>query len=117
MAKQGTRFKIRYLSICLALVLVVPVSYSHQSTPVTESTSITEITKDNRLNRYYVKYQKGGERTATALVKKHDLAIVDVIPTRNILIVFADKQSIQKLVENTVIEYVELEPIRSFYSQ
>jgi len=117
MAKQGTRFKIRYLSICLALVLVVPVSYSHQSTPVTESTNITDITKENRLNRYYVKYQKGGEDAATALVKKHELAIVDVIPTRNILIVFANKQSIQALVKNTVIEYVELEPIRSFYSQ
>ena len=117
MAQQGVRFQLRYVSICWALILVVPVSYSHQSTPVTESTSITEITKDDRLNRYYVKYQKGGEGAATALVKKHDLAIVDVIPTRNILIVFADKQSIQKLVKNTVIEYVELEPIRSFYSQ
>ena len=69
------------------------------------------------MNLYYVKYKKGGEGAAIALVKKHALAIVDVIPTRNILIVFADKQSIQKLVKNTVIEYVELEPIRSFYSQ
>lgn len=117
MVKQGDRFKIQYLSIYLALVLVAPMSYSHQSTPVTESTNITEITKDNRLNRYYVKYQKGSEGAATALVNKHDLTIVDVIPTRNILIVFANKQSIQKLVKNTVIEYVELEPIRSFYSQ
>lgn len=117
MAKQGTRFKIRYLSIGLALVLVVPMSYSHQSTPVTESTNITDMTKENRLNRYYVKYQKGSEGAATTLVKKHELAIIDVIPTRNILIVFASKQSIQELLQNTVIEYVELEPIRRFYSQ
>ncbi|MFT7681987.1 MAG: RAB protein geranylgeranyltransferase component A [Moritella dasanensis] len=117
MAKQGTRFKIRYLSIFLVLLFVVPVSYSHQSPPVTESTNITDLTKENRLNRYYVKYQKGGEGVATALVKEHEIAIVDVIPTRNILIVFASKQSIQELVQNAVIEYVELEPVRSFYSQ
>ena len=117
MAKQGVRFQLRYVGIFLALVLVVPVSYSHHSTQMAELTGIIKITKENRLNRYYVKYQKGAEGAATALVKKHDLAIVDVIPTRNILIVFADNLSIQKLVKNTVIEYVELEPIRSLYSQ
>ena len=46
MAQQGVRFQLRYVSIFWTLVLVVPMGYSHQSTPVTESTGITEITKD-----------------------------------------------------------------------
>ncbi|MDK9764695.1 ATPase [Vibrio sp. D420a] len=67
--------------------------------------------------RYFVKYQKGKESEVIALLRKHDIEVVDVLVDQHVLVVIGEQAEISTLIDNNAIEYTEQEPIRTLLSK
>lgn len=67
--------------------------------------------------RYFVKYLDGQAEQARELVNQYGLSIVDELPKDQVLVVEGESKQVEKLKQDTSIEYTEPAPIRKLLAQ
>ncbi|WP_329354647.1 ATPase [Vibrio natriegens] len=67
--------------------------------------------------RYFVKYHKGKESEVRALLRQHNLEVVDALVKQQVLVVSGEQADVDKLSGNESVEYTEQEPTRKLLSQ
>ncbi|MFH4614399.1 ATPase [Vibrio diabolicus] len=67
--------------------------------------------------RYVVKYHKGKESEVRALLRQHNLKVVDALVKQQVLVVSGEQADVDKLSGNESVEYTEQEPTRKLLSQ
>ncbi|MCG9620312.1 ATPase [Vibrio diabolicus] len=67
--------------------------------------------------RYFVKYHKGKESEVRALLRQHNLKVVDALVKQQVLVVSGEQADVDKLSGNESVEYTEQEPTRKLLSQ
>ncbi|NVC94459.1 ATPase [Vibrio natriegens] len=67
--------------------------------------------------RYFVKYHKGKESEVRALLRQHNLAVVDALVKQQVLVVSGEQADVDKLSGHESVEYTEQEPTRKLLSQ
>ncbi|WP_038174850.1 MULTISPECIES: hypothetical protein [Vibrio] len=68
-------------------------------------------------SRFFVKYHSGAEQQTRELLRLHQLEVVETLEKQQVLVVSGREEQINKLSQSELIDYVEPEPIRSFYAQ
>ncbi|MCY9875519.1 ATPase [Vibrio natriegens] len=67
--------------------------------------------------RYFVKYHKGKESEVRALLRQHNLEVVDALVKQQVLVVSGEQADVDKLSGTDSVEYTEQEPTRKLLSQ
>lgn len=65
--------------------------------------------------RYFVKYHEGkGE--VRALLRQHNIEVVDALVKQHVLVVVGEQAEVDKLADHDAVEYTEQEPTRKLLS-
>lgn len=66
--------------------------------------------------RYFVKYHEGKESEVRALLRQHNIEVVDALVKQHVLVVVGEQAEVDKLVDHDAVEYTEQEPTRKLLS-
>ncbi|HDM8186539.1 TPA: ATPase [Vibrio harveyi] len=66
--------------------------------------------------RYFVKYHEGKESEVRALLRQHNIEVVDALVKQRVLVVVGEQAEVDKLVDHDAVEYTEQEPTRKLLS-
>ncbi|MGR5108718.1 hypothetical protein [Vibrio jasicida] len=66
--------------------------------------------------RYFVKYHEGKEIEVRALLRQHNIEVVDALVKQHVLIVVGEPAEVEKLADQDAVEYTEQEPTRKLLS-
>ncbi|WP_318513043.1 ATPase [Photobacterium leiognathi] len=66
--------------------------------------------------RYFVKYHEGKESEVRALLRQHNIEVVDALIKQQVLIIVGEQAEVEKLADHNVVEYTEQEPTRKLLS-
>ncbi|WP_318491216.1 ATPase [Photobacterium leiognathi] len=66
--------------------------------------------------RYFVKYHEGKENEVRALLRKHNIEVVDALIKQHVLVIAGEQAEVEKLADHNAVEYTEQDPTRKLLS-
>ncbi|MGR5157163.1 ATPase [Vibrio owensii] len=66
--------------------------------------------------RYFVKYHEGKESEVRALLRQHNIEVVDALVKQHVLVVVGEQAEVENLADHDAVEYTEQEPTRKLLS-